>query len=74
MTGLFMLQHWLKQLTNLGGEEWRETRHTFSPIFTPSKIKGGHHKVIKRYIGRQTIVYVSETPFCWKKRLIGPPG
>jgi hypothetical protein len=54
---MYMLQHWLKQLTNLGGEEWRETRHTFSPIFTPSKIKGGHrHKVIDRQIGRPKIV------------------
>jgi hypothetical protein len=35
-----LVQHWLKQMTNLGGDEWKETRTTFSPVFSPAKIKG----------------------------------
>lgn len=44
-------KHWLKQLTNLSGEEWRETRHTFSPVFTPSRIKGMMH-IIRHVVDR----------------------
>jgi len=31
---------WSKQLTSLKGEEWRQVRATFSPIFTSGKMKG----------------------------------
>ena len=31
---------WAKQLTSLGGEEWKEVRGAFTPIFTSGKLKG----------------------------------
>ena len=33
-------QYWLKQLTSLNGDEWKDVRSTFSPIFTSGKMKG----------------------------------
>jgi len=30
---------WRKQLTSLGGDEWKAARSTFSPIFTSGKMK-----------------------------------
>ena len=32
-------QYWLKQLTSLNGDEWKDVRSTFSPIFTSGKMK-----------------------------------
>ena len=31
---------WAKQLTNLSGDEWKEVRAAFTPIFTSRKMKG----------------------------------
>ena len=33
-------QLWLKQLPSLIGDEWKDVRSTFTPIFTSGKIKG----------------------------------
>ena len=33
-------QYWLKQMTALSEEEWRDVRSTFTPIFTSGKMKG----------------------------------
>ena len=31
---------WLRQMTSLSGEEWKDVRSTFTPIFTSGKMKG----------------------------------
>ena len=33
-------QYWLKQMTALSKEEWRDVRSTFTPIFTSGNMKG----------------------------------
>ena len=33
-------QLWLKQMTSLSTDEWKDVRSTFSPIFTSGKMKG----------------------------------
>ena len=40
MDGGDMDQFWMKQLTALGGDEWKDVRSTFSPIFTSGKMRG----------------------------------
>ena len=33
-------EFWKKQMTSLSGEEWKDVRSTFTPIFTSGKMKG----------------------------------
>ena len=40
-------QAWSRQLTSLGGDEWKDVRSTFSPIFTSGKMKVTLHKFPK---------------------------